>query len=185
MHYGHAQYLPIAPSLFALLAIALGILLLLVQVRVLRYAYMQLGVSSGTAFLLLFGSLLGSYVNIPIATLGAENMVTAREVTYYGMRYIVPALANSPKVVLAVNVGGAVIPTLLSIYLLSKNGLWGRGLIATAIIAAICTPSRSRSAASASACLSSSRRWPRPLSPQWSPGVPRRRSPMPGAALAY
>ena len=49
-----------------------------------------------------------------------------------------PALANSPKVVLAVNVGGAVIPTLLSIYLLSKNGLWGRGLIATAIIAAIC-----------------------------------------------
>ncbi len=138
MHYGHAQYLPIAPSLFALLAIALGILLLLVQVRVLRYAYMQLGVSSGTAFLLLFGSLLGSYVNIPIATLGAENMVTAREVTYYGMRYIVPALANSPKVVLAVNVGGAVIPTLLSIYPLSKNGLWGRGLIATAIIAAIC-----------------------------------------------
>jgi len=138
MHYGHAQYLPIAPSLFALLAIALGILLLLVQVPVLRYAYMLLGVSSGTAFLLLFGSLLGSYVNIPIATLGAENMVTAREVTYYGMRYIVPALANSPKVVLAVNVGGAVIPTLLSIYLLSKNGLWGRGLIATAIIAAIC-----------------------------------------------
>ena len=138
MHYGHAQYLPIAPSLFALLAIALGILLLLVQVRALRYAYMQLGVSSGTAFFLLFGSLLGSYVNIPIATLGAENMVTAREVTYYGMRYIVPALANSPKVVLAVNVGGAVIPTLLSIYLLSKNGLWGRGLIATAIIAAIC-----------------------------------------------
>jgi hypothetical protein len=65
MHYGHAQYLPIAPSLFALLAIALGILLLLVQVRVLRYAYMQLGVSSGTAFLLLFGSLLGSYVKFP------------------------------------------------------------------------------------------------------------------------
>ena len=76
MHNGHAQYLPIAPSLFALLAVALGILLILVQIRVLRYAYMQHGVSSGTAFLLLFGSLLGSYVNIPIATLGVENMVT-------------------------------------------------------------------------------------------------------------
>jgi uncharacterized membrane protein len=84
------------------------------------------------------GSLLGSYVNIPIAKLGSETMVTEREVTYYGMRYIVPALTNSPEVILAVNVGGAVIPTLLSIYLLSKNGLWGRGLIATAIIAAIC-----------------------------------------------
>jgi uncharacterized membrane protein len=138
MHYGHAQYLPIAPSLFALLAVALGILLILVQIRVLRYAYMKQGVSSGRAFLLLFGSLLGSYVNIPIAALGPESMVTEREVTYYGMRYVVPALANSPKVILAVNVGGAVIPTLLSIYLLWKNGLWGRGLIATAIIAAIC-----------------------------------------------
>jgi uncharacterized membrane protein len=81
MHYGHAQYLPIAPSLFALLAVALGILLILVQIRVLRYAYMQLGVSSGAAFLLLFGSLLGSYVNIPIAALGPESMVTEREVT--------------------------------------------------------------------------------------------------------
>ena len=138
MHYGHAQYLPIAPSLFAILAAALGILLILVQIRVLRYTYMQLGVSSGTAFFLLFGSLLGSYVNIPIAKLGAETMATEREVTYFGMRYIVPALTNSPEVILAVNVGGAVIPTLLSIYLLSKNGLWGRGLIATAIIAAIC-----------------------------------------------
>ena len=138
MHYGHAQYLPIAPSFFALLAAALGILLILVQIGVLRYAYMRLGVSSGTAFFLLLGSLLGSYVNIPIAKLGAETMVTEREVTYYGMRYIVPALTNSPEVILAVNVGGAVIPTLLSIYLLSKNGLWIRGLIATAIIAAIC-----------------------------------------------
>jgi uncharacterized membrane protein len=138
MHYGHAQYLPIAPSFFALLAAALGILLILVQIGVLRYAYMRLGVSSGMAFFLLFGSLLGSYVNIPIAKLGSETMVTEREVTYYGMRYIVPALTNSPEVILAVNVGGAVIPTLLSIYLLSKNGLWGRGLIATAIIAAIC-----------------------------------------------
>ena len=138
MHYGHAQYLPIAPSFFALLAAALGILLILVQIGVLRYAYMRLGVSSGMAFFLLFGSLLGSYVNIPIAKLGSETMVTEREVTYYGMRYIVPALTNTPGVILAVNVGGAVIPTLLSIYLLSKNGLWGRGLIATAIIAAIC-----------------------------------------------
>jgi uncharacterized membrane protein len=138
MHFGHAQYLPMAPSLFALLAVTLGILLILVQIRVLRYAYMQLGVSSGAAFFLLFGSLFGSYVNIPIATLGEETMVTQREVTYFGMRYIVPKLVEAPEVILAVNVGGAVIPTMLSIYLLSKNGLWGSGLIATACVAAIC-----------------------------------------------
>src|SRR5204862_4895774 len=37
--------------------------------------------------------------------------------------------------ILAVNVGGAFSPTILSIYLLSKNGLWGRGLVATFCIA--------------------------------------------------
>jgi len=138
MHFDRVQYLPIAPPLFALLAGALILLLILVQIRVLRYAYMQLGVSSGTAFFLLFASLLGSYVNIPIAALGEEVMVTEREVTFFGMHYIVPALVEPPEVILAVNVGGAVIPTLLSIYLLSKNRLWGRGLIAIFCVAAIC-----------------------------------------------
>jgi hypothetical protein len=46
--------------MFALLAGALVVLLILIQIRVLRFAYMQLGVKSGTAFFLLLGSLLGS-----------------------------------------------------------------------------------------------------------------------------
>src|SRR3984893_1648653 len=138
MRFGQAQYLPVAPPMFALLAGALAILRILIQFRVLRFAYMQLGVSSGTAFFLLLGSLLGSYINIPIATLGEEAMVSEREVTYFGMHYIVPELVQPPEVILAVNVGGAIIPTLLSIYLLSKNALWGQGLIATIFIATIC-----------------------------------------------
>jgi uncharacterized membrane protein len=76
-----AQYLPIALPLFALLAGAPAFLLILVQIRVLRYAYMQLGVSSGAAFFLRFASLVGSYINIPIAELGQETMVREREVT--------------------------------------------------------------------------------------------------------
>jgi uncharacterized membrane protein len=77
MHFGHAQYLPIALPLFALLA-ALTVLLILAQIRVLRCAYTQLGVSSGAAFFLLFASLFGSYINIPIAALDRETMVTER-----------------------------------------------------------------------------------------------------------
>jgi len=37
--------------------------------------------------------------------------------------------------VVAINVGGAVIPTLMSIYLLIKRELWVKGLVATAIVA--------------------------------------------------
>ena len=82
IHFGHTQYLPITLPLFALLAGAVALLLSLVQIRVLRYAYMRLGVSSGAAFFLLFASLFGSYINIPIAALGQETMVSEREVTY-------------------------------------------------------------------------------------------------------
>jgi uncharacterized membrane protein len=39
--------------------------------------------------------------------------------------------------VIAVNVGGAVIPGLLSIYLLFKNQMWLNGLIATAVISVV------------------------------------------------
>jgi len=39
--------------------------------------------------------------------------------------------------VIAVNMGGAVIPALLSLYLLIKNRMWRNGLVATAVITAI------------------------------------------------
>jgi len=84
-------------------------------------------------------------------------MVTEREVSYFGMTYVVPTLVDSPEVILAVNVGGAVIPTLLSIYLLYRNHLWVRGLVATAAWRQSAMRSPSRSGASASACRSS---WP-------------------------
>jgi uncharacterized membrane protein len=45
---------------------------------------------------------------------------------------------NWPRTVIAVNLGGAVIPTLLlSCYLVVKNRLYGRGLVAVAIVTAI------------------------------------------------
>jgi uncharacterized membrane protein len=39
--------------------------------------------------------------------------------------------------VIAVNVGGAVIPTLLSLYLLVTRNLWGKGALATVIVALV------------------------------------------------
>ena len=184
MHFDHVQYLPIAPPLFALLAGALVLLLILVQIRVLRYAYMQLGVSSGTAFFLLFASLLGSYVNIPIAALGEEVMVTEREVTFFGMRYIVPALVEPPEVVLAVNVGGAVIRLALDLSLVEEPAL-GTRPIAFFASPRSATSLLSRSEGSESDCQSSWRLWPQPSSLLSSPGATRRRWPTPAIALAY
>ncbi|MGJ0506785.1 MAG: DUF1614 domain-containing protein [Methylocystis sp.] len=137
MHFGDTQYLPVAPPFFALLLGVVAILAVLIQLKVLQYVYLQLGVSPGTAIFLLIASLLGSYVNIPIATLGSEPVEDPGEVFYFGVPHMIPRISE-PEVILAINVGGAVIPTVLSIYLLSKNGLWMRGLITTACVAALC-----------------------------------------------
>jgi len=54
------------------------------------------------------------------------------------MRYVVPVVADWPGTVIAVNVGGAVIPALMSIYLLLRYQLWLLATIATAVVAAVC-----------------------------------------------
>lgn len=139
MYFSHTQYLPVALPFFAVFAFALALLLVLLQIRVLRYAYMRLGVSSGGAMALLLATLLGSAINIPIARLDASApLARSGEVLFHGMLYVVPEHFGRQDITLAVNVGGALIPTALSLYLLARRGIWGVGVIATAIMALIC-----------------------------------------------
>jgi len=131
------HYLPLTPVFFSILVfLALG-LVILIQLRILRYAYMKLGVGPGVALLLLFGSLIGSYFNIPITILPGQTVRSGQIVDYFGMQYVVPFVAQSPGTVLAVNVGGAVIPTIMSTYLVVRYNLWLKATIATVVIAFI------------------------------------------------
>jgi uncharacterized membrane protein len=138
MHLGQLHHLPLTPAFFSILvAIFLGVLVL-IQVGVLRYAYMRLGVSSNVAFLLLSGSLLGSYFNIPLYELPAQRVLSGQEIDFFGMRYVVPLVVQWPGTLIAVNIGGAVIPSLMSLYLLIRNRLWIQGGLATAGVAVVC-----------------------------------------------
>jgi len=138
MHLSQFHYLPLTPSFFSILvALFIGLLVLMVVVGALRHAYLSLGVSPGTAMLLLLGSLIGSYFNIPVAVLPPEQVQSDKVIEFYGMQYTVPVVENLPGTVIAINVGGAVIPTIMSIYLLASRGLWISGAIATAIVAIV------------------------------------------------
>jgi uncharacterized membrane protein len=66
-----------------------------------------------------------------------EHVMSDQVVDFFGIQYAVPVVSDWDGTVIAVNVGGAVIPTLMSIYLLAKRELWVKGLIATAIVALI------------------------------------------------
>jgi uncharacterized membrane protein len=131
------HYLPITPGLFSILVVLTIGLVILIQLRILRYAYMRLGVGPGAALLLLFGSLIGSYFNIPLTILPGQPVTSGEVVDFYGMRYVVPTVVQWPGTVLAVNVGGAVIPTLMSVYLVIRYQLWFKAALAVVIVAAV------------------------------------------------
>lgn len=131
------HYLPLAPGFFSILVGLFVVVVILIQLRVLRYAYMQLGLTSHGALLLLFASLAGSYFNIPVMQMPGQHVVPAEVVDFFGMRYQLPLLVNWPGTVIAVNVGGAVIPTLMSVYLLARYALWVKAGVAIAVVAAV------------------------------------------------
>jgi uncharacterized membrane protein len=138
MHLSQFHYLPLTPSFFSILvALFVGVLVILIAIGTLRHAYLSLGVRPLTAMLLLFSSLIGSYFNIPLVALAPEQVESDKVIEFFGMEYTVPVVQNLPGTVIAINVGGAVIPTIMSLYLLSSRRLWISGAIATAIVAAV------------------------------------------------
>jgi uncharacterized membrane protein len=109
----------------------------LVELRILTYAYERIGISRRYVWLLLLLSLFGSYINIPVAQLPAEKVMSDQEVTFFGVHYVVPAVEEWPGTIIAINVGGALIPTFLSFYLMFRNRLFITSLIGVAVVALI------------------------------------------------
>jgi uncharacterized membrane protein len=137
MHASHLQYFPLAWPFLTILAVVLFVVFVLLEIGALRFAYMRLGLSSRAAMLVLLGSLLGSYVNIPVAQLPEQQVKTSEEVSFFGMVYEVPVVEDWPGTVIAVNIGGAVIPAVLSIYLVFHNRIFISGLIGTVVVAVV------------------------------------------------
>ncbi len=82
-------------------------------------AFLRLGLPPGLVFSLLILTLLGSLINIPIYRFASQEIYRDQTVSYFGMRARVPRLPQTHQTVLAINVGGALIPLGLCIYLLT------------------------------------------------------------------
>jgi uncharacterized membrane protein len=138
MPWTQVHYLPMPLPFFSILVVAFLALVVLIQWGAFHFAYRRLGVSSSVALFLLLGSLIGCYINLPIFELPGQRVLTGEEVGYFGMYYTVPVIRELSGTIVALNVGGAVIPILVSVYLLYRNGLWLRGALATALVAVVC-----------------------------------------------
>ncbi len=138
MNGSQLQYFPVSLPFLLIFWGLIVVLIGLAVLRLLKYASLSMGISEGALIGILALSLLGSYINIPVARLAGHRVVTAGEISFFGMTYIVPLVRQTQATVLAVNVGGAVIPVCLSLYLLIKHRLFLLGAIGTALVAAVC-----------------------------------------------
>jgi len=109
-------------------------LIITIEVGILGYAYRRMGVDRRYVFSPLMVSLLGSYINIPLFQLPPEHIASNSYVDFFGKRHIIPLARQWPATIIAVNIGGAVIPTVLSLYLAFKNKLFGQSLVTIAVV---------------------------------------------------
>ena len=72
----------------------------------------------------LFLALMGSYVNIPVKEISTrEPVLTGQVINFFGVRYIIPPLEVERHTIIAVNLGGAIIPVLISVFLITQVDL--------------------------------------------------------------
>lgn len=110
----------------------------LIQFGIFSWAFSKLGIPPEYLFSLLFLCIVGSMINIPIRRIRIESEPEEWEiVSFFGLRFRPPRWPQSREMVLAVNFGGAIIPTCLSIYLLAHAENPIRMLLALGVVTVV------------------------------------------------
>ena len=128
---------PLVMFMIGLFFVLLIFLFAFLQVGVIGMAFAKLGLPPGSLFGILLATLVGSFVNIPIGELEGGEIVADQEVMYFGVRYRLPVQYRHQKTVLAINVGGALIPLLISIYLILKMTSPFPAVLATLLVSLV------------------------------------------------
>lgn len=128
---------PLAPAFALALGVIAAGLLALFLLGAVAYAYRRIGIGEGTLLGLIWLSLLGGFVNVPVARLRGRATLGLDEFVVFGVRYRVPVLRRPAPTILAVNVGGALIPAGLSVYLVIANGVWWQAAVGVLVVSAV------------------------------------------------
>ncbi|HSH28787.1 MAG TPA: DUF1614 domain-containing protein [Thiohalobacter sp.] len=121
--------LHLLPFLFLLL-----LLLAVVQVGALTLAFDKLGLSPAGGFILLTASILGSLINLPLARIDTGH-VKPLPPNWWAHGFLRHRPAFTGTTLVAVNVGGGLIPVVFSLYLLLTQPVsFGAALLAVAAV---------------------------------------------------
>ncbi|MCZ7381143.1 MAG: DUF1614 domain-containing protein [Candidatus Methanoperedens sp.] len=122
---GRLVYPRIAASFIVLLFLLVIALFILITFDLIGQAFRKLGFPPEYSIILLFLSLLGSYINIPVREITSrESVLSGQAIDFYWFRYILPPLEVERRTIIAINLGGAVIPVAVSVFLLTRVNLF-------------------------------------------------------------
>lgn len=129
--------MPFSPLYFLLFLFALGLIIAFVQFGLVTLTFQKLGLSPGSAFLLLFSSLFGSAINLPLFTIRSQAPPYPIPPIMHGLLRRTD-LAFTGKTIIAINVGGGLIPVFFSLYLFGQSSLGvGQVILGIAFVAAV------------------------------------------------
>ncbi|MCX8176423.1 MAG: DUF1614 domain-containing protein [Candidatus Bathyarchaeota archaeon] len=79
-----------------------------------------LGIPLPLVFIIVWVSLVGGVINFPLKEFKVNQPVlVSREISFFGFRWVIPEVVlREQKMIVAINLGGAIIPILVSAYLL-------------------------------------------------------------------
>ncbi len=131
--------MPFNPAQLVVFILVLGLIIAFIQVGALTIAFEKLGLSAQSAFTLLFASLFGSMVNLPLFKVTAERP-PIEAIPEQLRQWVEQVFARfQGQTLIAVNVGGCLIPLLFSYYLLVNHPLpITDALIAITIVSLVC-----------------------------------------------
>jgi len=115
-------YFPHNLFLFAVLMLILILAIFWLFIGAVGTAFAKVGFNSTTVALILIATFIGSHINIPLLKLRTITPIIKEEfVSFFGMVYRIPQVEyGETTTIVAINVGGALIPTIVSSYLLWK-----------------------------------------------------------------
>jgi uncharacterized membrane protein len=129
-------FLPISILFLVLLFVFLLIFLIFfIQFEVVKIALTKLGLPPLIAILILIISIIGSSINIPIHSKEVHTHIKQVQPFSFFAPWKTPPIEE--KQIIAVNVGGCIIPLLLCLYVLRKAPVWPT-IFATAISVIAC-----------------------------------------------
>ena len=125
----------------AVLLVLLLLLFALIQVGLITVAFSKLGLTTGQAFFLLLATLLGSAVNLPLYSRIVRLRRTVPSRAIFWRHYRQPYqqfIEGEGRQTICVNVGGCLIPLLLSAYFLFQTGITA-GLVISLTVVSLTT----------------------------------------------